>query len=79
MIKRSYFEVKFSKWLGLGGLSPFTLVAPLTPTSKSWVRSKNVFTYEVPVPILLTYISLSRHIRKDMLMRRIITSDLGTV
>ena len=33
--KRLYFEVKFFKLLGKWGLSPFTLVAPQTATSKS--------------------------------------------
>ena len=37
-----------------------------------------MITTEVPVTILLAYFSLSRHIRKSVLIRRIITSDLCT-
>ena len=35
-----------------------------------------MITNEIPVTILLAYFSLPRHIRKGMLIRRIITSDL---
>ena len=37
-----------------------------------------MITNEVPVTILQAYFSLPRHIRKDILIRRIITSDLRT-
>ena len=36
------------------------------------------YHYEVPVTILQAYISLPRYIRKGMLIRRIIASDLCT-
>ena len=35
-----------------------------------------IITNEVPITILLAYVSLSRHIRKGMLIRRNIASDL---
>ena len=37
-----------------------------------------MITNEVPVTIQQAYFSLPRHIRKSMLIRWIITSDLGT-
>ena len=71
----------------LRGLNPFTLVAPLTATSKSRVCSKNqnswslkkicfhvlfhvIITNDVPETTLQAYMSLPRHIRRGVLIRR---------